>query len=458
MPASVSRSHQNGFTLTFFRRKKDGFTLIEFIIATALLAIVITALFQVILGAVQSLGLGKVRLTAQTLADEQMELARNLSYTNVGTIGGIPSGTLAQQQVKTINGADYTIKTSVVYIDDPFDSVAPTDTLPTDYKRVRIEVSWNGAFASAAPIVEISDIAPNGVENNSSGGILKILVFNAQGLPVSQAQVHITNTQVTPNIDLTINSDSNGQVLLPGSPPCSSCYNISVTKAGYSTDKTYTPSQVAIPVKPPATVLTGQLTPISFAIDQLSTLTVKTTNDKATNFSSRANTTFHLRGTKTIGDDSASNPVYKVDNDYTTDSSGSFTINNVEWDSYTLSESVASLDLSGTNPLQPFAVAPNTTSTATLAFTTHTTNSLFLSVEDASGSAIASATATLVNTGGFHKDIQTGQNTDPDFGQAFFASLAAGSYSLTATASGYQTATASVTVNSQTNYILKLSQ
>lgn len=438
-------------------RSQRGYSLIEFIIASAILAIVMTALVQVVITAYRTLGESKLRVTAKSLANEKIELARNLPYANVGTVGGIPSGVLAQQETQTLNGNTFTIKTSVVYIDDPFDGVAPTDTLPTDYKRVRVEVIWNGIFASTIPVVQITDIAPNGVETNSGGGTLQILVFNSLGQPVPQAQVHITNTVVTPNIDLTLATDTSGYVLLPGSPACSSCYNISVTKNGYSTDRTYTTSEVASPNKPSVTILVGKLTPISFAIDQVATVTFLSKSDRGLGFSPLGNVPFHIQSTKTIGDDSLGNPVYKVDNDYTTDSSGQYNLPNVEWDSYTITKTASGYDLAGINPLQPMAVVPTANISVLLALSSHSTNSLLLSVIDASGSAIASSSATLSNASTYNKTIQTGLSSDPDFGQAFFNSLTSGSYTIIASASGFQTATTPVTISGQTTQKVTLS-
>jgi hypothetical protein len=75
------------------------------------------------------------------LAQEKIEVVRNMPYENIGTVGGIPPGVLPQTETVTINNLAFEIKTTIVYIDDPFDGLSPDDLLPTDYKRVSIEIS-----------------------------------------------------------------------------------------------------------------------------------------------------------------------------------------------------------------------------------------------------------------------------------------------------------------------------
>src|SRR6185369_2095173 len=77
-------------------------------------------------------------------------------------------------------------------------------------------------------------------------------------------------------------------------------YQITVTKNGYSTDKTYPPGGAGNPnpTKPHATVLLQQLTQTSFSIDALSNLTIKSVTPAC---AAVPNLSFTLTGSKTIG-------------------------------------------------------------------------------------------------------------------------------------------------------------
>jgi prepilin-type N-terminal cleavage/methylation domain-containing protein len=102
-----------------------GFTLIESLIGTALLVIFFTALGTVMQVSAEIIGEARLRSSATRILQERMELIKNMSYIQVGTVGGIPSGTLLQEEAVMVNSLEFTLLTSVVYIDDPSDGVAP---------------------------------------------------------------------------------------------------------------------------------------------------------------------------------------------------------------------------------------------------------------------------------------------------------------------------------------------
>jgi len=260
--------------------KKNGFTLVEVLIGTTLMLIVFLGIFGLIRLAFKMVGQSKARITATALANQKIELVRNLSYNDVGTIGGIPAGTIPETEDITQNRIIYTVKTTVVYIDDPFDGLAPTDPLPTDYKRVKVNVSWSG-FLGGNVFLQ-TDVAPKGVETTGSGGIISVRVFDANGQPVPQADVHIENNAVSPAIDAHYQTNNAGGLFLPGAPACSDCYKITVTKSGYSSDRTYAVGEVingqtlATPARPLVSVILNETSEVSFSIDRLASLSVQT--------------------------------------------------------------------------------------------------------------------------------------------------------------------------------------
>lgn len=435
-----------------------GQGLIGILIALAIFSILSQAIFTVAATSFNLVSFNRARITARHLAQEKLELIRNLPYDQVGTAGGIPPGPLPQEETVVRNKLSYKVKTTIIYIDDPFDQTAPNDLLATDYKRVRVEVSWEGISGGSRnnPVVLISDIAPKGVETTAGGGTLSIVVFDADGDPVPQAEVSIIANDTNPPVNLNLQTADNGRVILPGAPTCVSCYQITATKSGYSSERTYSTSEVANPSKPHQTILEGQLTEISFSIDRVSTLTISTFKGREDNFESLPNFSFNFWGQKTIGTDTNGQPVYKYNKTLISDSDGNLTLNNLEWDVYQATPSAATYDISGTNPLQPTSILPNTSTTFKIAFSPHSTNSLLLAFTDPTNNPIASVSATLTDGISYNETKFTGTSTDPDFGQVFFSNLIAKTYTLTATASGYLDFTTSINVdgNSQERFVL----
>jgi len=318
--------------------------------------------------------------------------------------------------------------------------LAPNDLLPTDYKSVRVDVSWEGLAPSrSGPITLLSDISPNGIETTTGGGTLSILVFDANAVPVPQADVIIVAASTSPQVNLSLKTDVNGRVILPGAPPCKKpCYQIMVTKSGYSTDRTFSSDEVANPDKPNLTVLAGKLSEVALAIDKVSIINTYSFKDRVNNFDILPNIAFDMRGEKVIGTDSDDQPVYKYEKNFTTDSSGYVTIPNLEWDNYHITVNPASgWDISGANPSLPIILLPAINTDFKFTLSTHTTNSALVSFTDPAKNPIASVSARLYDDSGFESTATSGASPNPDFGEVFFANLVKKIYHLTATASGY---------------------
>ncbi len=425
-----------------------GQSLLSLLLAMAVFAILANAIFTLTTSSFRLVSYSRARIAARHLAQEKLELIRNLPFDEVGTLGGIPSGSLPQSENIVRNGLNYNVETSIVYVDDPFDGTAPTDLLPTDYKRVRVDVSWEGLAASRTnPVVLATDIAPRGIETTAGGGTLSILVFDANALPVAQASISIEADSLDPPIDLEQQTNENGRVVLPGAPACTECYKITVTKEGYSTERTYTSSEVVNPNKPYLSVIEGQVTESGFAIDKVSTINIASFSNRESNFAPLGNITFQLHGQKTIGTDSDDFPVYKFDKQFTTDGGGNIIITDMEWDNYEIIVPVTSgLDIAGTNPLIPFSVLPDTPVDFSFALTPNTSHRLLTVFTDPSSTPVASASATL-SFGAYEETKLTGGENDPDFGQVFFIDLEDKKHTLEATASGYQDSRSKVDVS-----------
>lgn len=254
-----------------------GVTLIDTVVGISLMLLIFLGIFAAFQLSIDVVMNNKARSGAIALANERMEYIRSLSYTSVGTVGGIPSGTLAQTESISMNGISYTRRTLVLYVDDPKDGSAGSDTTGVaDYKAVKVEISWI-ARTGTRSVYLVSRLEPaTGLESAVSGGTLTINVLNASDQPISNAQVHIVNTSSSPTVDLTTYTNTDGTISLVGAPAASN-YSVVVTKSGYSTAQTYSSTaQNPNPSPGNLTVTNNQTTVGTFAIDVLSNMTVNT--------------------------------------------------------------------------------------------------------------------------------------------------------------------------------------
>ncbi len=255
-----------------------GFSLIDTIIGIALMTIVFFALFGAFRFSLILLGIAKAKISAIALANEQMEYIRSIDYDSVGTVSGIPAGAIPQIENFTYNNIAYTRRVLVQYEDAPQDGLGAADSnsLTADYKRIKVTVSWT-ARGRAFEYSLISTMVPRGVESVAGGGTLRIYALSALGAPLDDATVRIQNPSTTPAIDVTVNTNSAGKVEFPGGTPAASGYQITVSKSGYSTAKTYSVT-AANPSPSPGhlTVVAGGTTSSTFSIDQTATNTIRT--------------------------------------------------------------------------------------------------------------------------------------------------------------------------------------
>ena len=94
-------------------------TLVEVILASALLLLVFGGIMSAFQTITTLIGSSKAQAGAVALANERMEYIRSLSYDSVGTVSGIPNGPIPQTRTKSLNGITYTERVLIGYIDDP---------------------------------------------------------------------------------------------------------------------------------------------------------------------------------------------------------------------------------------------------------------------------------------------------------------------------------------------------
>lgn len=258
-------------------RYSRGITLIDVIVGVALAMLIFVGLFGAFRLSVELIALSKARSGALALANERMELLRSLSYDDVGTAGGIPSGAVAQTETISLNRTVYTRRTLILYVDDPLDGTGGADAngITTDYKQTKVEVSW-AHRGRDEQVSLVTNIVPKGIESTAGGGTIRVTVVDALAQPVSGASVQVENASLSPTIDTTVYTNLDGVVLIGGAPAGSN-YEITVTKDGYSSAGTYSAS-AANPNPSPGhlAVVAGNTTSGTFAIDALAQKTVRT--------------------------------------------------------------------------------------------------------------------------------------------------------------------------------------
>ncbi len=300
------------------------------------------AFFETYFVTIRTITDSKNRLGATALANQRMEIIRSLPYDNIGTkhwngsawVYGIPAGELIEEEDVSVNTAKYHVDTFVQYIDDTFDGSTPTDTIPTDYKKVRVTVSW-GHQGVDQTVALFGNFSPNGVESSAGGGVLSINVLNAAGVGVSGANVRIQ--KASSSIDTTATTDSTGNVTLPGAPAGTEAYTITVSKSGYYGASTFPayPTTAYNPVDVHATVVAAALNQKSIVMDQEVDITLRTKDPFGTDVPSIA---FTLTGGRKLGaDPSTLAGVYNFSATSTTDTSGEKKYDNESYGQYTLS-------------------------------------------------------------------------------------------------------------------------
>jgi len=342
------------------KKKNYGITLIETLVGIAIFIVIAGGLYSTYVNLLKLSKVMRLRLAATAIANQYVEVARNLPYASVGIQGGIPSGILPATQNVVRDNSTFSVRYIIRNIDDPFDGTiggSPNDTAPADYKLLAVTV--NCVYCAADGVLaEVSTyIAPKNLETTTNNGALFIKVIDANGQPVSAADVHIENYTLSPPINFNETTNSDGLLQLVDVPPAVESYRIIVSKNGYSTERTYAPDDPVVinPVKLDATVIIQQVTQITFAIDKVSTINVISST---TTCNGIPNINFNLTGAKLI---STSPDVNKYNENLITNTNGRLTLSNMEWDAYTATITNNNYDLIGTIPLMPFNLAPDTT-------------------------------------------------------------------------------------------------
>ncbi len=222
----------------------------ETVVGVAVFAVVAFSIYQTFVALFRAVQSNRLKLTATALAEEQVEIVRNLPYANVGIVSGLPDGSIPHVQTLTRDGIDFTVTTTVRNVDDPFDGTiggSPNDTSPADYKLVAIEISC-ASCRDFKPVTFTTTSSPKSLETASTNGALFVQVFDANGVPIQGADVHVVSN-LTPPLTIDDVTNSAGLLQLVDVPPGNNAYKITVSKPGYSTEQTYPATVIGLGVQ-----------------------------------------------------------------------------------------------------------------------------------------------------------------------------------------------------------------
>ena len=263
------------------KSNNTGFSLVEVIVVSAIMVLIFGGLFVAFDYSLKIINISRAKLTAISIANSRMEYFRSLPYDNVGVLSGFPAGTIPQNGTTTLNNIKFSERVRVDYVDDPADGqVTATTTdrnnISTDYKRVRLEYSWN-INGIPGEIFMVSNIIPRSIETNVGGGTVRINVIDENSQLLPGASVRIFNTANGYNV--TSISDVGGSAIF--SVPANNNYQAQVngTIAGkaYSTDQTHVATTSnPNPLVSAFSVLEAGISTLTFKIGELSDLNIKT--------------------------------------------------------------------------------------------------------------------------------------------------------------------------------------
>ena len=266
--------------MRYVHTTRSGFSFIEALIVAAVGVTIFAGLFGTFTYTFELLAHAKAKTTAVTIANQKMEYFRSLPYSEVGTIAGIPPGTIPQHSSTTLNKITFDERVLVEYVDDPADGLLTATTtdsngIPADYKRVKIEISWT-LKGQTKSISLTSNIVPRSIETTDGGGTVRVNVLDADATPLPGALVQLINNTTTTTIDVTKSTDSNGVALFSGAPAASN-YEVVVTAPGYSTDRTYqATTSNPNPTTAPFSLLEADISTVTFQIGELSDIDITT--------------------------------------------------------------------------------------------------------------------------------------------------------------------------------------
>ncbi|GBE16499.1 hypothetical protein BMS3Abin15_00320 [bacterium BMS3Abin15] len=437
---------------------KKGFTLIEALALLFIFSVVVVTFYSVFTLGMSHIIESKKRLGAVSIANQKIEIIRNLAYDNIGIEDGIPDGPIDSDEYETVDKITYHVLTDIKYYDDPFDGTqggSPNDDIPNDYKVARVTVKW-GQELTRQEVFLASTFVPPGRETNAGGGTLAINIINSSGGGVPSVDISLTNGEV--GVDLDTVTDSEGNLLLPGAPASMNKYEIGLSKNGYETIVTMPPypGTAYNPTDEHASVIEGLLNVKAIIMDPLSDINITTIDPLDIAI---GDVSFSLIGGRTLGTDiDTGDPIYNYDEDLTSDSGGAENVDDVSPGTYQFTltgNSETDYKLFKMDPgddleNSKFILDPGSSLDINAVIADKSIPSLIVTVKDDAGGSVEEASVSLVNTThGYDVTLETDK-----YGTVYFpdntANLENDDYDISISATGFSDENGTVTINDLT--------
>jgi prepilin-type N-terminal cleavage/methylation domain-containing protein len=279
---------------------ESGFTLVELTVTIAIFAIVFISFFALFTSLVNSTIVAKRQAVALTLATNQMEYLKSLPYDNLAVSGGsiISSIYLPASTTKVQDGVTYVLTTSIDYVDDAYDgcgsypnatikaeycrgynanTTTVVDTNPADYKIVHVAASVAGTQLAQVD----TEIASQVSETASTTGALFVSAIDGSGNVLPGATISVKNTAVSPAVNVSEITDSNGYAIFYDLPPDSNAdYIITASLQNYSTLSTIAVNGSLQPTYPNQKIIAQQssFTTLTLKPEGANSLIIETTD------------------------------------------------------------------------------------------------------------------------------------------------------------------------------------
>jgi prepilin-type N-terminal cleavage/methylation domain-containing protein len=143
------------FFSTRIKTRENGFSLVELMIAIAIILILASAFVPLFVYIARGSEENRSRTVATALANEVLEEIRAMDFNDVGNLAGNPSGEIEPLKEVEIDGRKYQIETLVNWVEEGADYLNPHPPFASwDYLSVRVTVSAKGAYGNGESIVE----------------------------------------------------------------------------------------------------------------------------------------------------------------------------------------------------------------------------------------------------------------------------------------------------------------
>jgi prepilin-type N-terminal cleavage/methylation domain-containing protein len=212
-----------------------GFTLIELIVTSVILAIISAPIAGVLLASAAQSAKARERTAADQFIQAKIETIRTMPYASVGLVGGNPSGTLVASVAASLpNGEKVSVTTQATYVTDAIPTAYVTHA---DYKKVVVTITRqsDGTQLSKDSTFVASASAPP-LAGSGWVQIKRQVVDAVTTQPIVGASVNVTGGPNAAN--RTDATDGSGTVLFPALDSSPSLpppnYTIATSMNGYN--------------------------------------------------------------------------------------------------------------------------------------------------------------------------------------------------------------------------------